>query len=142
MKKILILIGPLFSYVICLVTGGFHLIVQFSSTVSVTAFFFLQCIGFVLIGIMIPIVSKTILHEKNNALTKIFCCTDILLPLAVWFICLKTGNIFAFAGSFTLIYFIYLGIIAYSCLAREQTLSQTNSLPFIGPSLTFIKKTH
>lgn len=29
MKKILILIGPLFSYVICLVTGGFHLIVQF-----------------------------------------------------------------------------------------------------------------
>jgi len=81
MKKILILIGPLFSYVICLVTGGFHLIVQFSSTVSVTAFFFLQCIGFVLIGIMIPIVSKTILHEKNNALTKIFV---VLISFYLW----------------------------------------------------------
>lgn len=119
MKKIIILIGPLISYLICFVIGGFQLIIQLNSTASVTTFFLFQCIGFAVIGILIPVVSRTIRQEKYEPLTKVFCGIDVLVPLIVWFICLRTGTLFALMGSFTIVYFIHLGMIAYSFLAGE-----------------------
>lgn len=119
MKKIMVLAGPLLSYLVCWLVYELQMGVFQQADNSVTGYFLAECIGFLVIGILVVMTSEAIREERRETITKIFCAVDIIAPVVIWFLGISSTYFMITTNTYLFIYFIILGAIIYSLVRKK-----------------------